>query len=115
VALSYFNIAIIDILNSDKSRRLPDKDLGVVPLGTPLIASPAVLTTSLIIIPKYGIIASIVSIFANILLVGLIFFFSDALIKVLGETGAKALSKITSLLLSAIGIMMIRSGIMQFL
>jgi small neutral amino acid transporter SnatA (MarC family) len=42
-----FCLSIIDIVNPVKRRRIPSKDLGAVPLGTPLIVGPAVLTTSL--------------------------------------------------------------------
>ena len=108
-------IAIIDILTPGKKRRIPSKELGSVPLGTPLIVGPAVLTTSLIIIPEYGLYPTLISILINVLLAGLIFSFSGTLIKFLGESGSKALSKITSLLLAAIAIMMMRKGISQIL
>lgn len=110
-----FCIAIIDIVNPGKKRRIPSKELGAVPLGTPLIVGPAVLTTSLIIIAEYGTIPTLLSVIVNVLLAGLIFSFSNILIKVLGEAGAKALSKITSLLLAAIAVMMIRKGILQLI
>ncbi len=110
-----FCIAIIDLLTNEKKRKLPSNDLGVVPIGTPLIAGPAVLTTCLIIIPEYGLISTLISIFINILLAVIIFYFSDFIIKILGENGTKAISKVTSLLLSAFAIMMIRKGIEYFL
>ena len=113
--LILFCIAIIDILRHDKSRRIPTSELGIVPLGTPLIVGPAVLTTSLMIISTYGIYATLISVFVNVLLAGIIFSFSEVLIKGLGEAGTKALSKITSLLLAAIAIMMVRKGILMFL
>lgn len=108
-------IAILDILIPGKKRRIPSKELGSVPLGTPLIVGPAVLTTSLIIIAEYGLYPTLVSILINVLLAGVIFNFSGVLIKFLGEAGAKALSKITNLLLAAIAIMMMRKGILQVL
>ena len=108
-----FCIAMIDILNPEKKRRKPSSALGAVPLGTPLIVGPAVLTTSLIIIPEFGLLPTLISVVINVLIAGFIFSSSDILMKVLGEPGAKALSKITSLLLAAIAVMMIRKGIMQ--
>lgn len=108
-------IAIIDIVNPGKKRRIPAKELGSVPLGTPLIVGPAVLTTSLIIIGEYGLFPTLMSVLVNVLLAGLIFSFSDILIRLLGEAGSKALSKITNLLLAAIAIMMMRKGILQIL
>lgn len=109
-----FCLAITDIINPVKKRRIPSKDLGVVPLGTPLIVGPAVLTTSMVIISQYGLLATLVSVVANILLAGAIFASASVLIKVLGEAGAKALSKITSLLLAAIAVMLIRKGLENF-
>lgn len=106
-------IAMIDIVNPGKKRRIPSKELGSVPLGTPLIVGPAVLTTSLILITEYGTYATLIAIFINVLLAGIIFSFSDLLIKFLGESGSKALSKITNLLLAAIAIMMMRKGFLK--
>ncbi|MBN1803953.1 MAG: MarC family protein [Sedimentisphaerales bacterium] len=109
-----FSLAITDILNPVKKRRIPGNDLGAVPLGTPLIVGPAVLTTSLVIVSQYGLFPTIISVIVNILLAGLTFSLSSLLIKFLGEAGSKALSKVMSLLLAAIAIMLIRKGIQQF-
>lgn len=110
-----FCIAIMDILNPEKKRRIPARELGAVPLGTPLIVGPAVLTTSLVIISEYGLLAALVSIIINVLLAGVIFYSSNILIKILGEAGTKAISKIISLLLAAIAVMIIRKGILQLM
>ena len=110
-----FCLAIIDIATPVKKRRIPGPDLGAVPLGTPLIAGPAVLTTSIVIISHYGLVPTIISILVNILFAGLLFRVSFGLMKFLGEAGSKALSKITSLLLAAIAVMLIRKGLQQFL
>lgn len=106
-----FAIAIIDLLSQKKRRRLPSSELGCVPLGTPLIVGPAVLTTSLILMDEYGLAATLPAILANVVLAGLIFMFSHVLLKILGVAGSRALSKIMSLLLAAIAVMMIRRGI----
>jgi multiple antibiotic resistance protein len=110
-----FCLAITDILNPVKKRRMPSADLGAVPLGTPLIVGPAVLTTSLVIISHYGFWPTVISVLLNILLAGLIFRASSVLMRFVGEAGAKALSKITSLLLAAIAVMLIRKGLSEFI
>ena len=110
-----FFIAITDITNPVKRQHIPINELGAVPLGTPLIVGPAVLTTSLVIVPQYGLFPTMVSVLANILLAGLIFSLSSTLIKVLGESGSKALSKIMSLFLAAIAVMLIRKGLVLIL
>jgi multiple antibiotic resistance protein len=108
-----FCLAITDIINPVKERRIPARELGAVPLGTPLIVGPAVLTTSMVIISQYGMFATLISVLINILLSGIIFWLSSVLIKVLGEAGSKALSKITSLLLAAIAVMLMRKGLAE--
>jgi multiple antibiotic resistance protein len=108
-----FCLAITDIINPVKKRRIPGKDLGTVPIGTPLIVGPAVLTTSLVIVPQYGLLPTMVSVMVNILFAGVVFSLSSRLMGFLGEAGSKALSKITSLLLAAIAVMLIRKGLQQ--
>ena len=110
-----FCIAIIDILSQTKQRHIPADELGAVPLGTPLIVGPAVLTTSMLIVSQYGLSATIISVIVNILLAGLILKLSSFLIKALGESGSKALSKIMSLLLASIAVMLIHKGVLQLL
>ena len=57
---------------------------------------------------------TLISAVVNILLAGLIFRFSLILIAVLGQAGAKALSKVASLLLAAIAVMLIRKGLASY-
>jgi len=110
-------IAMIDILLPGKRRRMPSEtpDVGAVPLGTPLIVGPAVLTTSLLLIDQYGLWVTLIAVLLNILFAGIIFFFADIFIKLLGRSGARALSKVMALLLAAIAVMMIRKGIFTIL
>jgi len=110
-----FCLAITDIINPVKEQRIPSEELGAVPLGTPLIVGPAVLTTSMVIISQYGLLATLVSVLVNIVLAGVILRSSSVLLKVLGKAGSKALSKIMSLLLAAIAVMLTRKGLMEFI
>lgn len=110
-----FCIAIIDIVGSNKKHRIPASEVGAVPLGTPLIAGPAVLTTSLLVAGQYGAYVACVSILLNVALAGLVFCSSNLIIKVLGERGTKVLSKIMHLLLAAIAVMLIRKGLAQIM
>jgi multiple antibiotic resistance protein len=86
-----------------------------VPIGVPLITGPAVLTTSLLLINEHSAVVTSLAIAANILIVGGIFFMAPLINRVLGKTGSKALSKIISLLLAAIGVMIVRKGIAMFI
>ena len=110
-----FCIAILDIVNPAKQKPLPVNELGAVPLGTPLIVGPGVLTTCLMMVDQHGLSATILAVLMNILIAGMVFYFADHMIRIFGQSGSRALSKVMALLLAAIAIMMIRKGIVQAL
>lgn len=110
-----FCIAILDIVNPAKQKPLPVNELGAVPLGTPLIVGPGVLTTCLMMVDQHGLSPTILAVLINILLAGMVFYFADHMIRIFGQSGSRALSKVMALLLAAIAIMMIRKGIVQAL
>jgi multiple antibiotic resistance protein len=109
-----FCISISDIINPARAKRLPSDNLGSVPIGIPLIVGPAVLTTSLVLESQYGFAVTIISVLLNILIASAVFRQSNRLIAILGDAGSKALSKVMSLLLAAIAVMLIRRGIQDF-
>ncbi len=92
-----------------------DKDVGVFPLGTPLITGPAVLTTTLIMLDSFGIGPTFVSLVINMLIVWVTLAKANAIMKLMGAGGTRAFSKVMYILLAAIGVMMIRRGIMGVL
>lgn len=89
-----------------------DKDIGVFPLGTPLITGPAVLTTTLMMLDSQGIIPTFISLIFNMLIVWFTLVKADFIMKLIGAGGTRAFSKIMYILLAAISVMMIRRGIM---
>lgn len=91
------------------------KEAGVFPLGTPLITGPAVLTTTLMMLDSFGIIATFVSLVINMVIVWVTLVKADFIMKLMGAGGTRAFSKIMYILLAAIGVMMIRRGLLGFL
>jgi len=89
--------------------------IGVVPIGTPLVVGPAVLTTLLILIDQYSIIIVIISFIINLVIGWLLFTQASRVMAFLGQGGVRAVSKVVSLFLAAIAIKMIRQGILQVL
>jgi len=89
--------------------------VGVVPLGTPLVVGPAVLTTLLILIDLYSIVIVIVSFIINLAIAWLLFAQANRVVAFLGQGGVRATSKIVSLFLAAIAIKMIRQGVLAIL
>lgn len=111
-----FILSIRDILATEKKSYAVDPDsMGAVPIGVPLITGPAVLTTLMLLINEHSLIITSLSIIINILIAGGVFYFAPLINRVLGKTGSKTVSKITSLLLAAIGIMIVRRGVATFI
>lgn len=103
------------LLPGEQKRSHATTDVGIFPLGTPLITGPAVLTTTLVMIDAYGLIPTLVSFIMNMVIVLIVLSKSDVVIKVMGIGGTKAFSKVADILLTAIAVMMIRSGIIEIL
>ena len=89
------------------------EDFGVVPLGMPLIAGPAVITTLLIIAPAAGYATTLAALVANLAIVVFTLAYAERLGRILSPTGLRAVSKIVALLLAAIAISMIRNGLRE--
>lgn len=86
------------------------EDFGVVPLGMPLIAGPAAIATLLLLAQTVGLGVTLVALAVNLALLTLSFSQADRLVRLIGQTGLRAISKIVSLLLAAIAISLIRRG-----
>lgn len=104
-------IAITDIVFPDTGRKKSHPSVGIVPIGTPLIAGPAALTTLLMLNDLFGPVLTMISLALNLLIVWIVFSLSDRIISVIGEGGARATSKVISLFLAAIAVMIIRKGL----
>ncbi len=110
-----FCLAMVDLTTQGKTYRGVASELGAVPIGTPLIVGPAVLTISLMLVSVHGLVITLIALFLNIAIVGVVFVFSDTLMRCLGSAGSRALSKVMMLLLAAIGVMMVRRGIIEIM
>lgn len=86
-------------------------DFGVVPLGMPLIAGPALIATLLLLSQTVGVPITLAALVTNLVLVILAFTYSEKLGRVVGATGLRAISKIVAMLLAAIAVNMIRQGL----
>ncbi len=103
------------LLPGEEKRSHVTTDVGIFPLGTPLITGPAVLTTVLVMREAYGIIPTTVSLVLNMGITWLLLSKADTLIKLMGKGGARALSKVADIFLAAIAVMMIRIGLLEII
>jgi multiple antibiotic resistance protein len=89
--------------------------VGIVPIGTPLVVGPAVLTTLLLLTQQYPLAAVVLAFILNLLVTWIVFAKANRVARLLREQGLRATSQIASLLLAAIAVMMIRKGVIEIL
>ncbi|HJK29193.1 MAG TPA: hypothetical protein O0X76_03835, partial [Methanocorpusculum sp.] len=87
------------------------KSMAGVIIGTPIMCGPGTITTVMIIGSEYGILITAVAIILSLLVIWMILAFSSRITAVLGETVIVILSKIVGLLLTAIAVHTIWSGV----
>ncbi len=109
--LILFLLAARDLTHSAAAPAKLPHDFGVVPLGMPLIAGPALIATLLLLAQTLGLLVALTALVANLLVVVLAFAYSEKLGHWIGATGLRAISKIISMLLAAIAVNMIRRGL----
>ena len=101
-----FIISLDDLMSMERRwSQIDPESLGSVPLGVPLIVGPAVLTTILILVQEYGPLATVAALIVNILIAGFTFWLYAPIIRLLGKSGARTVSKLAALLLAAIAVM----------
>jgi multiple antibiotic resistance protein len=106
-------ISLRDILQYEKTVKLPSETMGAMPIGTPLVVGPAVLTTIIILLDSYGPYITVLSFVINLIITWVTFYYASVISSFLGKAGSKAVSKIAALLLAAIAVMMMRKGLVD--
>jgi len=103
-------LAVRELVGFGRIDREKDDEYGVVPLGMPLIAGPALLTALLILIDSVGVVFTLISLIVNLALVAVALCNAERFAKLMGRQGLRGISKIIALLLAAIAISLIRRG-----
>lgn len=107
-------LSLSDLLTGEKRQRMVDPmTIGAVPIGVPLITGPAVLTTSVLLSNEYGMAPAAAALLVNILIAGAAFSLAKTLSRLLGDAGSNTLSKVASLFLASIAVMLIRKGLVE--
>jgi multiple antibiotic resistance protein len=109
-----FIFAIVELIFPERTRTFPKETMGVVPIGIPLIVGPAVLTLLLMIVSTYGYLSTLLCLVLNLLIVYFVFSQSQWVMRLMKEGGTKGVAKVSSLLLAAFAMMMLRMGIREW-
>jgi multiple antibiotic resistance protein len=108
--LILFGLASRELLGLGTADREASNDFGIVPLGMPLIAGPALLTALLVLVDSVGLVFTLLSLVINLALVAIAFWNAEWFVRWMGKQGLRGVSKIIALLLAAIGVSLIRRG-----
>jgi len=103
-------LAVRELVGIGPQDRGGSDEFGVVPLGMPLIAGPALLTALLILVDSVGLVYTVVSLLVNLAIVAVALCNADRFTRWMGKQGLRGVSKIIALLLAAIAISLIRRG-----
>lgn len=103
-------LAVRELVGFGSQDRGGGEEFGVVPLGMPLIAGPALLTALLILVDSVGLVFTLISLLVNLGIVALALCNAERFSRWMGKQGLRGVSKIIALLLAAIAISLIRRG-----
>jgi multiple antibiotic resistance protein len=94
-------------------------DVGVTPLGMPMIAGPGAITTVMVRVSQAGSAAELVSIYVAILAVGLVTWLvlsaSNRVVVMFGQTGLNVMTRIMGLLVTVVGVQSVINGVTPML
>jgi multiple antibiotic resistance protein len=105
----------------DQEEAMEKEEVGIVPLGIPLFAGPGAITTVMIYVSEAasqsGDLLAVMSVFLAIVLTVLISYvlltYSEGIFVRMGRSGAMAFSRVMGLLLAAVAVSFILSGVFQ--
>lgn len=100
------NMTIGRMLDASK-----EEMVAIVPIGTPLLAGPATITTLLLLAAEQPILIVLAAFMANVVVAWLICLSSFRILKTLGQGGVRAVSRVFSLILASIAVSMILKGL----
>jgi multiple antibiotic resistance protein len=103
-------LAVRELVDIGPHDRGGGNEFGIVPLGMPLIAGPALLTALLILIDSVGVVYTVLSLLVNLLIVAIALCNADRVTRLMSKQGLRGVSKLIALLLAAIAISLIRRG-----
>jgi len=116
--LILFALAASDLIYATRRQEEagPVEDyVGIVPLGTPLVAGPAVLTALFLLTSQYSYPLVVLAFVLNLALAWFILRQANLATRLIGPGGLRGLSKVASLVIAAFGVRMIRLGITNML
>lgn len=106
-------VALADLVGQQEASQRVSGSTGVVPLAVPLISGPGVLTTLMLHVSSAGTLITVAALLINYFLAWALLRKSEKVAALIGKDGTVVISKISALLLAAIAVAMMKSGIFE--
>jgi multiple antibiotic resistance protein len=90
------------------------ESLGAVPIAMPLLVGPGAITTTIFNLQAYGTLPAILAVLIVLSLTWVILRFINGIYKFLGKTGSLVIGRVMALLIAAIAIQYILTGVTHF-
>ena len=87
---------------------------GVV-IGTPLLCGPGTITTVMLLSKEYGLLIPFIAITLSLLATWLILYYAEGIQRVLGDVVTDIMGKVLGMLVAAIAVKIIASGILAYI
>ncbi len=87
---------------------------GVV-IGTPLLCGPGTITTVMLLQKEYGLLIPFIAITLSLLATWIILYYADGIQRVLGDVVTDIMGKVLGMLVAAIAVKIIASGILAYI
>jgi len=94
-------------LREERARKY---EIAAVPLATPLITGPAVITIMILLVNQVGYLITFIASLLNLLITWIILRQTELLFKILGRQGSDVVARIMGLILTALAVEFIRQG-----
>jgi multiple antibiotic resistance protein len=91
------------------------ESLGAVPIAMPLLVGPGAITTTIFNLQAYDVYVTALSVLIVLVLTWVILRFMNSVYRFLGKTGSLVIARVMALLIAAIAIQYILSGLTNFL
>lgn len=107
-------VAIRILIGGMREKAESPETLGAVPIAIPLLVGPGAITTTIFNLQTYGIVTTILSVIIVLALTWAILRFINQIYRFLGKTGSLVIARVMALLISAIAIQYILTGVKHF-
>jgi multiple antibiotic resistance protein len=103
------------ILGSYHEKGQAIESMGAVPIAMPLLVGPGAITATILNLQSFGIIIAILSVLIVLAITWVILRYTNKIYRFLGKTGSVIIARVMALIIAAIAIQYILTGITHFI